>query len=71
MKWDKPTGSTQHTADGRYAIMHATVETPNWIAYALEQYGKPAEIGVKPTDIEARQLCEDHEREMVALRKAG
>ena len=69
MKWDKATGSIQQTADGRYVIQHATEH--NWVAYALPTHGKPEELGVKPTDEEARQVCEDDEREMLVLRRAG
>lgn len=69
MKWEKPTGPVQMSSDGRYTIQHAT-ET-NWVAYAIPKYGNGEELGTKPTDAEARQVCEDHEREMVALRRAG
>lgn len=61
MKWEKPTGSIQQTKDGRYVIMHATVETPNWVAYIIPSQGKPEQLGVKPTDAEARELCEEDE----------
>ena len=37
MKWDPPQGSTQHTADGRYAIVQANSQ--DWIAYKLTPYG--------------------------------
>lgn len=62
MKWDKPNGSTQHTVDRRYCIVQAVEGT--WIAYELgPTIGN--EIGMKPTDAEAREVCEDYE----ALRK--
>ena len=69
MKWDKPTPPTQMSSDGRYAIQHATEN--NWVAYAMPNFGKAEELGTVPTDEAARQVCEDHEREMVALRRAG
>lgn len=60
MKWEKPNGSRQGTVDGKYVIVQATEH--NWIAYEL---GPTAgvELGVKPTDEQARQICEDHERQ--------
>jgi hypothetical protein len=58
VKWLNPTGSTQHTGDGCYGIVRAT--EANWIAYRFHQT-TAEELGVKPTDEEARQLCEDDE----------
>lgn len=69
MKWNKPAGCTQGTTCGNYVIVQAN--SKDWIAYALSPYNVGAELGVKSTDAEARQLCEDHERELVALRAAG
>lgn len=65
MKWLPPAGSTQHSADGRYVVVHAT--DTNWIGYELTPYGTGEELGVKPTDAEARTLCDLHEE----ARKAG
>lgn len=69
MKWEKPTGSTQHSSDGCFCIVQAN--SMDWIAYALTPYGTGEELGVRPTDEAARSCCEDHEREMTALRRAG
>lgn len=66
MKWDKPTGVTQHTVDRRYCIVHAVESI--WIAYQLgPTTGK--DLGEANTDERARDLCERHERENVAPRK--
>jgi hypothetical protein len=67
MKWDKPNGARQGTVDGRYVIVQATEN--NWIAYELTQFGTGNELGVKPTDAEARNVCEDHDAH--PARKAG
>lgn len=69
MKWDKPNGSRQGSACGKYVIVQATEN--NWIAYALTPFATGDELGVKSTDEEARRVCDDHEREMTALRRAG
>lgn len=60
MKWLPATPPTQHTADRRYCIVQAT-ESGNWVAYRMHATtGEP--IGVaQPTDIQARNLCEQHE----------
>lgn len=65
MKWMARAGSTQHSADGRYCIVQATEF--NWIAYKLTPYGTGEDLGSKPTDAEARTVCDIHE----AARKAG
>jgi hypothetical protein len=64
MKWDKPNGSVQHTADKHYCVVQATEN--NWIAYELTPYGTGAELGVKPTDFQARACCESHEARLIA-----
>ena len=63
MKWLPPNGSTQHTADGRYAVVQATSQ--HWVAYKLTPYGTGEDLGNKPTDADARGLCESHEAELV------
>jgi hypothetical protein len=67
MKWEKPNGSRQGTVDGRYVIVQATEN--NWIAYELTPFGTGNELGVKPTDAEAREVCEAHERQ--AMRRSA
>jgi hypothetical protein len=59
MKWEKPNHPTQYTTDRRYCIVQAT--EGNWIAYKMGPT-TGEELGVKPTDIQARQLCEAHEK---------
>ena len=71
MKWDKPTGSIQQSHDGCYVIMRATSEPENWVAYSIPTYATPAKLGEFKSDTDARGRCEDDEREMMALRKAG
>lgn len=66
MKWLNPNGATQHTADHRYAVVQATEH--NWVAYELGPT-TGVELGVKPTDEQARQVCEDHERQ--AMRRSA
>ena len=59
MKWEKPNGCRQLTTDGRYAVVQATEN--NWIGYQLG-VTTGIELGVKPTDAEAREVCEAYER---------
>lgn len=59
MKWDKPSHPTQHSSDRRYCVVQAT--EGNWIAYRMGPT-TGEELGIKPTDIQARQLCEADER---------
>ena len=66
MKWLPPDPPVQHTADRRYCIVHATEN--NWIAYELGPT-TGVDLGSRPTDEGARQLCEEHEIDMAALRK--
>lgn len=66
MKWLNPNGATQHTADKRYCVVQAT--EGNWIAYELGQT-TGEELGVKPTDAEARQVCEEHEELLITMRR--
>lgn len=54
------------SSDGRYTIQHAT-ET-NWVAYMIPQYGRAEEVGVRPTDAEARTACDIHEAQLTRAR---
>jgi hypothetical protein len=68
MKWLAPNGSTQRSADHKYAIVQATEE--NWIAYAIgptagQQIGSPAD-----TPERARALCEERHNMLVSQRRA-
>jgi len=65
VKWNRPTGSVQQTADDRFCIVQATEH--NWVAYELGPT-TGVELGVKPTDEQARQVCEDHERQAMRRR---
>lgn len=69
MKWLTPAGSTQHTADGRYCIVQANSQ--DWVAYELTPFGSAKDLATRPTDEEARTVCEDYDREMMAFRRAG
>ncbi len=69
MKWDKPTGSIQQTKDGRYLIIQANSQ--HCVAYDLNSYDAPKELGVKSTDAEARTLCDLHETRLQAEHRRG
>lgn len=68
MKWLPPAGSTQHSADGRYVIVQAN--TQHWVAYQLHST-TATELSVKPTDAEARTVCDTHESQLIAARKSA
>jgi hypothetical protein len=68
VKWNKPDGGVQHTADGRYSIVRAVETGPIWIAYRMGPTTAP-QIGTTNSDELARQLCEDHERLLLSARK--
>ena len=70
MKWEKPNGSVQYTEDRKFCIVRAAETGPIWIAYAMGPT-TGEQLGTTNSDELARTLCEDHEREMVALRRAG
>jgi hypothetical protein len=67
MKWDKPNGSVQWSADKRYLIVQANSQ--HWVAYEATPFVTATDLGTKGTDAEARGLCEEHEATLVALRK--
>ncbi len=67
MKWLPPTGSTQSTEDGRYSIVKANSQ--DWIAYEITPFATGNELGKAGNDVGARQLCEEREIQMVALRR--
>lgn len=57
MKWDKPNGSVQYSADRRYIVMQAN--TKDWIAYRVSGFGTSAEkLGERHDDEAARACCE-------------
>jgi hypothetical protein len=60
MKWDKPNGSTQHSADKRYVVVQANSQ--DWIAYRLTGFATGEEVGTRKSEEAARQACEDHAR---------
>lgn len=62
MKWEKPQGSTQHTTDGRYCIVQANSQ--DWVAYQLTPYGTGKDLGTRPSDAEARTLCDLYETQL-------
>lgn len=63
MKWDKQAGSTQQSSDGRYVIVQANSQ--DWVAYRMG-YTSASDLGTKPSDEEARKLCEAHESQLQA-----
>jgi hypothetical protein len=67
MKWDKPQGATQHSADGRYCIVQANSQ--DWIAYQLTPYGTGKDLGTRDSDVKARGLCEAHEAQLRAAHR--
>ena len=66
MKWDKPNGSVQQTADGRYVIVQANSQ--DWVAYQMG-YTCAKDLGTRETDLKARALCEAHESQCVAAHR--
>jgi hypothetical protein len=66
VKWDKPEGSTQRTADGRYCIVQANSQ--DWIAY-LMGYTTAKDLGTRDSDLKARAVCEAHEAQLQAAHR--
>lgn len=60
MKWEKPTGSTQHSSDGNYCIVQANSQ--DWVAYRMH-FTTAHDLGARKSEAEARQCCEDHARQ--------
>lgn len=67
MKWLPLDGSVQWSADHRYFIVQANSQ--QWIAYRKNSPATAEDLGVKPTDEEARTVCDDDAIQMDALRK--
>lgn len=58
MKWDKPTGAVQYSADRAYCTVEAA--TGKWVSYELgPATGK--DLGTTDTEERARALCEQYE----------
>ncbi len=68
MKWDPPVGSSQHTADGKYAVVEAV--TDHFVAYQLGPT-TGEDLGWAATAEDAREICEDRERYLQSVRRAG
>jgi len=66
MKWEKPNGPIQQTADGRYLIMRANSQ--HWVAYLLG-YTIANDLGTRDSDLKARALCEAHEAQLAAAHR--
>lgn len=66
MKWLPPNGSTQHSADHKYAVVEAV--TAHFVAYQLGPT-TGEDLGWGPTDADAREICEDRERYLQSQRK--
>lgn len=69
MKWLPAWGRVQMSSCGRYTVQHPTEDS--WLAYSIPTYGRPAKLGEFDTDDEARGRCENDERGIQALRRAG
>lgn len=67
MKWLSPNGSTQATADGRYVIVNATSQ--HWISYELTPYSTGEDLGTSSSAEEARKRCEEHQAQVVSVRR--
>lgn len=57
MKWLPPNGATQVSACGNFVVVKANSQ--DWIAYRLTKFHTGDELGVRKSDAEARQCCED------------
>jgi hypothetical protein len=68
MKWEKPNGGVQWSADKCYSIVRATETGPIWIAYRMTPT-TGEQIGTTNSDDLARDLCEDDWRQLESLRK--
>lgn len=68
MKWLTPDGSKQTTADGKYAVVEAV--TDHFVAYQLGPT-TGEDLGWAATSEEAREICEDRERYLQSVRRAG
>jgi hypothetical protein len=70
VKWDKPNGSVQWSADRRYHVQQAT--SGFWIAYAVSPFQNTAEkLGEYAGDGRARQACDEHESLLIAARQTA
>lgn len=69
MKWLPTWGRVTMSACGRYTVQHPTDIA--WVAYSIPTYGQPANLGDFDSEEKARTRCEDDERELMALRRAG
>lgn len=56
MKWDTSDVGVHRTLDGKYTAVRANSTT--WVACRMGPT-TAEDLGNKPTDAEARQLCED------------
>jgi len=60
MKWDKPEGSIQRSADGQYLIERATTSPEWWVAYYLPPGSGAQKLGERGDDEQARACCQVH-----------
>jgi hypothetical protein len=68
VKWLPSEGSKQTTADGKYAVVEAVTE--HFIAYQLGPT-TGEDLGWAATAEDAREICEDRERYLNSVRRAG
>ena len=62
MKWEKPNGSVQQTACGRYVIVQANSQ--DWVAYQMG-FTYANDLGTCKSDEKARECCEAHEKQLI------
>lgn len=67
MKWDKPTGAVQYSADRAYCVVQANSQ--HWIAYQMG-ITTAEDLGTTDTDERARALCEERENGRLSSRRA-
>lgn len=62
LKWDTSDPGVHRSSCGRYCVVRANIEPPNWIAYRLGPT-VGAELGARSDPDAARQVCEDAARQ--------
>lgn len=67
MKWDKPTGAVQYSANRAYCVVQANSQ--DWVAYQMG-ITTAEDLGTRDSDERARALCEERENTLVSRRRA-
>lgn len=63
IRWLPEDWPTQHSADGKYAVVQATRDDPWFVAYALHHPAIGVSLGEFRTPADARGACEAHSKE--------